>query len=332
MGRKGAEMRGQIIGLLRNKNDFMSGEEISRALGITRAGVWKKMKNLRQTGYSIEAVPSKGYKLLSGPDIPTKEEISAVFKGDIIGREIIFFKVTSSTNDRAMEIGQQGKGADGTVVIADAQERGRGRLGREWKSPPGVNLYFTVLLKPPLYPKEASVFTLMAAVAVVSAVREYLGLNAVIKWPNDILINSKKVSGILTEMKSDMDRINFVAVGIGVNVNMSLSSLPGDIRHIATSLKKEKGVSVNRVELLGKILSGFEYWYKAVLAGKKKALLKEWLRFDSTVGSKISVKIQDRVISGVAEAINDRGELVVRLSSGEIETVSAGEVTILKNK
>lgn len=331
MGRKSIKMRVQIIGLLRDKKNFMSGEEISRALGITRAGVWKKMKKLRQTGYSIEAVPSKGYKLLSGPDIPTKEEINAVFKGDIIGREIIFFKVTSSTNDRAMEIGQQGKGADGTVIIADEQEHGRGRLGREWKSPPGVNLYFTVLLKPPFYPKEASIFTFMAAVAVVSAVREYLGLNAVIKWPNDILINGKKVSGILTEMKSDMDRINFVAVGIGVNVNMPLSSLPGENRLIATSLKKEKGGAVNRVELLGKILSGFEYWYKAVLAGRKEALFNEWLRFDSTVGSNIRVKAQDGFISGIAEAINDSGELVVRLAGGNVETLSAGEVTILKN-
>ena len=322
-------MSGRIIEFLRNKGNFISGEEISKSLGITRAGIWKKVEALRQKGYLIEAVPSKGYKLLNSPDIPTKEEIQAVFKGDIIGREVMFYEKTTSTNDKVMEIGADG--LDGTVVISDAQKQGRGRLGRDWISPPGANLYFTVLLKPLFSPKEASIFTLMAAVAVVSAIREYAGLNAVIKWPNDILIRNKKVGGILTEMKSDMDRINFIAIGIGVNVNMSLSMLPTGMKSIATSLKKEKGKSVNRVELLGEILRNLEYWYKKVLAGKKKVLLGKWLYFDSTVGNKIKIKTQGGIISGIAEGISDEGGLNIRLSSGRIETVSAGEVTILKD-
>lgn len=322
-------MREQIIKFLRDNGDFVSGEEISKALGITRAAIWEKVKTLRQMGYLVEAVPSKGYKLLYRPDIPIKEEISAIFKGDIIGREIIFYDVTTSTNDRVMEIGQGG--TDGTVVIADAQEHGRGRFGRDWVSPPRVNLYFTVLLKPLLSPKEATIITLMTAVAVVLAIRENVGLNAVIKWPNDILIRDKKVGGILTEMKSDTDRINFVAVGIGVNVNMSLSMLPRSIRPFATSLKKEKGEPINRVELLGMILTKLEYWYKTLLAVKRKALLNEWLHLDATIGNKVRIKTRDRVISGIAEGISHDGDLIVRLFSGAIEKVCAGEITILKN-
>lgn len=341
-------MSKQIIEFLRNKDNFISGEQISKSLGITRAGIWKKVKVLRQKGYLIEAVPSKGYKLLSSPDIPTKEEIRAVFKGDIIGREIIFYDVTTSTNEKAMEIGQlrnsvtnqmyrhesqlrKGRLLDGTIIIADAQEQGRGRFGRNWVSPPRVNLYFTVLLEPLFLPKESSVITLMAAVAVVSAIREHVTLNAAIKWPNDILIGNKKVGGILTEMKSDIDRIHFVAVGIGVNVNMSLSMLPKNVRALATSLKEEKGETINRVELLGVILAKLEYWYKTLLKGRRKALLNEWLRLNSTIGNKVRVKTQDRIISGIAEGISDDGELIVRPFSGAVEKVYAGEVTILKN-
>lgn len=338
-------MREQIIEFLRNKDGFISGEEISNSLGITRSGIWKKVKTLRQRGYLIEAVPSKGYKLLSSPDIPTKEEIRAVFKGDIIGREIIFYEVTTSTNEKAMEIGQLRQSVtsrlyrdepqqwkerlDGTVIIADAQEQGRGRFGRDWVSPPRVNLYFTVLLEPLFPPKEASILTLMAAVAVVSAIREHVSLNAVIKWPNDILIGNKKVGGILTEMKSDIDRINFVAVGIGVNVNMPLSMLPKNVRPLATSLEEEKGKPVNRVKLLGVILAKLEYWYKTLLRGKRKALLNKWLHLNSTIGNKVRVKTQDRIISGTAEGISDNGELIVRLFSGAVEKLYAGEVTIL---
>ena len=320
-------MSGQIIKLLRGKSGFVSGEEISKSLGITRAGIWKKIVALRQRGYLIEAVPSKGYKLLNSPDIPTKEEIQAVLRGDIIGREVIFYEVTGSTNDRVMEIGAGG--LEGTVVIADAQEHGRGRFGREWISPPRVNLYFTVLLKPLFSPKEAAIITLMAVVATVSAIREYTGLNSVIKWPNDILIGNKKVGGILTEMKSDMDRIEFIAVGVGINVNMPLSMLPRSLRPFTTSLRLEKGVPVNRVELLGAILASLEHWYKGILRGRKKALISKWKHFDSTIGKKVSVKTQDRVISGTAEGISDEGELIVRLFSGAVEKVCAGEVTIL---
>ncbi len=277
------------------------------------------------------------------PDILTKETVRAVFKGDIIGREMIFYEVTSSTNDRAMEIARQRnsgvdpgstsqrKGIDGIVIIADAQECGRGRFGRDWISPAGMNLYFTVLLEPAFSPKEASIVTLMASVAVVSAIREHVNQNVVIKWPNDILIGAKKIGGILTEMKTSGGSISFIALGVGINVNMPLNMLPDDIRSFAASLKAETGENINRVQLLGGVLTKLEYWYKILLEGRREALLNEWMILNSTIGNKVSVKTRGTVISGKAEGISNNGELLLRLSSGTLEKLCSGEVTILKD-
>lgn len=258
------------------------------------------------------------------------EEVKAIFKGDIIGKEIIFFQSTTSTNDKAIEIAEKVEDLEGVVIIADAQERGRGRFGRTWVSPPGVNLYFTILLKPPFHPKEATLLTLMSAIATASAIREHTGLNASIKWPNDILIGDKKVGGILLEMKSHMDRVIFVAIGIGVNVNMPLDMLPEDIRIFTTSLKEEKGESIDRVKLLGCMLSKLEYWYKILLKDNKKILINEWLRLDSTTGRNVEVQTAKGIISGIAGGIDNEGALIIRLSSGVTERVCAGEVTVLK--
>jgi BirA family biotin operon repressor/biotin-[acetyl-CoA-carboxylase] ligase len=336
----------RVVAVLKKGYGFISGEEISRSLGITRAGIWKIIKGLKQKGYLIEAVPSRGYRLLASPDIPTKEEIHAIYKGDTIGREILFYEKVTSTNRLAMEMALlKGSAADrryqnaprkqkstceGTVIVADAQSQGKGRFGRTWLSPPGVNLYFTVLLKPPISANEMPVITLMAAVAVVSAMREFAGLNAVIKWPNDIMVGNRKIGGILTEMKSDADMVHFTAVGIGVNVNMPSNMMPGNLRAHTTSLKEEKGESVNRVELLGVILSKLEYWYKKLFKNGKKALLREWELMNSTTGNKVRVRIHKRILSGMAEGIGEDGELIIRLPSGKTERVYAGEVTILK--
>ena len=259
------------------------------------------------------------------------EKSGSIFQGGIIGREIIFFESVPSTNDKALEIGRQKEDPEGIVVIADSQTHGKGRLGRRWISPPGVNLYFTVLLKPPFSPKESFILVLAAAVAAATAIREYTGLDARIKWPNDILINNRKSCGILTEMKSGKDRINLMAVGIGINVNMLPDAFTDDIKPFTTSLKIESGSSFDRDKLLGKILAELGNAYKNLLTGNKRALINEWLRLNCTIGNEISVQSRTGIISGIAAGINDNGELLVRPSSGEIKRVSAGDVTILKN-
>lgn len=269
-------------------------------------------------------------------DTLSAEKLKNVYTGGIIGREIIFFESVASTNDAAMEIGAQREEPEGIVVIADSQKSGKGRLGRSWLSPPGGNLYFTLLLRPSFPPREAPLLTLMAAVAVVSAIREHTGLSAVIKWPNDILVGDKKTGGILMEMKSDANRINLIALGIGVNVNLFPEMLPEGVRELTTTLKLETGRNIDRVKLFGVMLSSLEHWYKILLNGDKRALINEWLSLDSTIGRKVKVERsglseEDKIISGIAEGINDDGQLLIRLSSGKIERVSAGDVTILKN-
>jgi BirA family biotin operon repressor/biotin-[acetyl-CoA-carboxylase] ligase len=260
-----------------------------------------------------------------------KEKIDTIFKGDIIGKEIIFLETVTSTNDVAMELAAQRKNPEGIVVIADTQTKGRGRFGREWVSPPDANIYFTVILRPSLPPNEVALITLMGAVAVVSAIREYTGLKAGIKWPNDILVTGKKTGGILSEMRSARGSISFLAVGIGINVNMSLNDFPEDISALSTSLKIESGEIFDRVELLGKIFAELERSYSILLKGNKKALINDWIRLNSTLGNNVLVKNHDRIISGIAENINDSGELIIRLPTGKTETVKAGDVTILKD-
>ena len=265
------------------------------------------------------------------------EGLKAVFRGEVIGRDIIFLESTTSTNDTAMEVGRQRDDPEGIVVVADAQGSGRGRLGRNWVSPPGVNLYFTVLLRPSLPVKETSLIVLMAAVAVVSAIRKSTGLKAEIKWPNDIFIMGKKTGGVLLEMKSYSGNMSLIALGIGVNVNMSLDMLPEELRDSATSLKIEKKRNIDRIEQLGSILTELERYYKILLNGDKTVLFNDWLRLDSTIGRRVIVEGvpasqgTSGSISGIAEGIDDNGRLMVRLSSGVLHRFSAGDVTIVKN-
>jgi len=268
-------------------------------------------------------------------DTLSAEKLSSAFKGGTIGKEIIFFESVESTNNTAMDIGVQREDPEGVVVIADAQKSGRGRLGRSWLSPPGGNLYFTLLLRPSFPPREAPLLTLIAAVAIVFAIREHTGLSAVIKWPNDILVGDKKAGGILMEMRSDANRINLLALGIGVNVNLFPEMLPEGVRELTTTLKQETGRSINRVKLFEVMLRHLERWYKILLNGDKKVLFNEWLSLDSTIGREVKVERsglseEGKIISGIAEGINGDGQLLIRLSSGKIEKVSAGDVTILK--
>lgn len=269
-------------------------------------------------------------------DILSAETLRNAFKGGTLGREIIFFESVDSTNDAAMKIGAQREDPEGIVVIADSQKSGKGRLGRSWVSPPGGNLYFTLLLRPSFSPREAPLLTLMAGVAVVSAIREHTGLSAMIKWPNDILVKEKKAGGILMEMRSDANRINLLALGIGVNVNLFPEMLPEGGKDLTTTLKQETGRSIDRVKLFEEMLGRLEHWYKILLNGDKKALFNEWLSLDSTIGREVKVERaglsgDDRIISGIAEGISDDGQLLIKLSSGKIEKVSAGDVTILKS-
>ncbi|KAF0144705.1 MAG: BirA family transcriptional regulator biotin operon repressor / biotin-acetyl-CoA-carboxylase ligase [Nitrospirae bacterium] len=321
-------MLNEIINMFKKKGDFVSGEEMSKKLGITRAAIWKKIKILRGAGYKIQATPAKGYKLIKSPEFSV-EELRTLIRGDI-GREIIFFESIGSTNTAALELAEKGA-PHGTVVIADRQAKGKGRLGRTWVSPPRSNIYMSVILRPEIETEDATLLTIMAAVSCAKGVMKSTGLKAEIKWPNDLMISSKKLGGILTEMKSDPDGIVFAVIGIGINVNSKTKKdFPPDIRGIATSIREELGKIQSRTFIIAEILKETEHWYRVLLTGGRKPLFDEWKRLSSTLGRKVRVTAGDNVFTGVAEDIDRGGMLILRLPSGMLKKISSGDVTMLR--
>lgn len=328
-------MLADIIRMFKEKDDYVSGEEMSRELGITRAGIWKRIEELRNKGYKIQASTAKGYKLVKSPEF-SLEELEMLVQGDI-GREIIFFKTIGSTNTAALELAEKGA-PHGTVVIADRQAKGKGRLGRTWVSPPGSNIYMSVILRPEIEPKDATLLTIMTAVSCAKGVMKSTrnesiptGLKAEIKWPNDLMISNKKLGGILTEMKSDPDGIVFAVIGIGINVNSKTTKdFPPDIQGIATSIREELGKIQSRTFIIAEILKEMEHWYKVLLAEGRKPLFDEWKRLSSTLGRKVKVTLGDNVFTGVAEDIDKGGMLILRLPSGMLKKISSGDLTMMR--
>lgn len=314
---------------MKSKTGHVSGGELARKLNVSRTAIWKHIKTLEQSGYGIEAIPSKGYRLTSVPDVILLADALQGLKSGIIGRRVHLLSETASTNTLAAAMAREGA-AEGTVVIAERQTGGKGRLGRTWISPPG-NLYLSVILQPVIPPSKAPLLTLMGAVAVVSALREPFGLRAGIKWPNDIFLTGKKAGGILTEMNAEPERIHHVILGIGLDVNMDLLSLPADVRRHATTLFAETGRKIDRSVLLRRILEEFDNWYRRFLESED-AVLAKWREYDVTLGSRISVVVgPGSVMTGTAEGLDAEGRLVLRLGDGARRAFAAGDVTILKH-
>lgn len=320
----------KILNLLRSsKTAFLSGEELARRCGISRTMVWKHVKSLEREGFGIEAVPSQGYRIMSVPDALRQDDIAHGLKAKVIGRDVLLVQEAVSTNTIAMEMAANGA-REGTVVVAETQTGGKGRLGRKWISPRG-NLYLSVVLRPVIPMHQAPLLTLMGAVAVASALRGQCGVDAGIKWPNDILIAGKKVSGLLTEMSAEQDRIRHIVVGIGVNVNMPLEELPADLRGMTTTLAAEAGQAVDRTALLRRLLTEMDRWYQAFLK-QDGAVLAEWKLLNVTTGNRVSIGGAGDPVQGLAQGIDEEGRLVIRLDTGTTRTVAAGDVTIVKRK
>ena len=318
----------KILNLLRqSRSGFLSGEELASKLGISRTMVWKHIKALEGEGFTIEAVPSRGYRIISAPDLLRQDDIKRGLKTRSVGKEIHLHTEVVSTNTLAMEMASKGA-PEGTVLIAEAQTGGKGRLGRKWISPKG-NLYFSVVLRPDLPTHKAPLLTLMAAVAVAVAIRKTCSVQAVIKWPNDILVSGKKVSGLLTEMSSEPDRIRHIALGIGVDVNMPLDELPPEVREGATTLAAEAGRTIDRTMLLQQILRELDSRYR-ILLQDEVAVFREWEELNVTTGRRVSVSGPREAFEGLAQGIDREGRLIVKLDDGSLRQVAAGDVTILK--
>lgn len=245
----------KILGFLRNNSGYVSGEELSERLDVSRTAVWKNINALRSSGYEIESVTNRGYRLISRPDLLTKEEITAGLSTAFLAKEIYYQESVDSTNEEAKRQAMHGA-PNGSLFIAEEQTGGKGRLGRIWRSPRGSGLWFSILLRPSSLPEQIASLTLLAGLAVCTAIRSKTGCTAMIKWPNDVVIGSKKVCGILTEMAAEIDRVDYVIMGIGINVNNE--SFPEELQIKGTSLYLETGASVARAELLCEILKELE--------------------------------------------------------------------------
>ncbi len=314
-------MQEQIINFLKRSKGYLSGEEISRSVNISRAGIWKYMQELRKEGYEIEAVPHLGYQLVSVPDKLLAHEIQFDLKTKIFGCRVVYHETLTSTMDEAFKLGMEGA-PEGTVVCAETQTKGRGRLGRNWASPKHKGVYLSIILRPKLSPAELAKLTLLSAVAVAEAVEKISGVAARIKWPNDLLIKNKKLAGILTELRAEVDQMKFVIVGIGLNVNNTATQLVEG----ATSLRQEAGRAFSRVEVVQEILRAFERWYAHLDKKGFDDVIGAWKERSHTLGKRVKITDPAGVVEGVALDLDHDGGLLIRQDSGVVVKKMAGDV------
>lgn len=324
-------MRDRILSCLReSQGKPVSGEAISKRFGVTRAAIWKHMQALKEEGYEIETVPRKGYRLIGTPDRLLPSEVLSGLKTRWLGKNVLYEDSVSSTNDMAKRAAAEGC-AHGTIALAEEQGQGRGRLTRGWFSPYAKGVWFSCVFRPTFLPQEAAKCTLMAAVALARAFERYPGIQVGIKWPNDILSpDGKKLVGILAEMNAEMDGINFMVIGMGVNVNSLLEEFPEELQSLATSLRiLSGGGELDRKKLLHVMLEELENAFDDVSKNGFDGLLDEWRKRSVTLGRRVNVISSEKTYSGSALDIDRQGALLVkRDSDGVVEQVWAGDVSI----
>ncbi|NHM28723.1 biotin--[acetyl-CoA-carboxylase] ligase [Desulfofundulus sp. TPOSR] len=313
--------------LVKGYPDFVSGEAICQSLGVSRTAVWKHIQALRGAGYDIEAVPHAGYRLVNIPDRLYPAEITRGLQTAFLGRNVYHYDQVESTNRTARELAARGV-PDGTLVVAEEQTGGRGRMGRGWFSPHSRGIWCSVILHPAVNPMDAPPLTMLAAVAVARALRRAAGVEAGIKWPNDLLVGEKKICGILTELSAEMERINYLIIGMGINVNIDRHEFPPELREIATSVQIETGRRVSRVHLLQNLLAELEYWYRIWEKEGFAPVLACWKELNVTLHRPVRVFTQRETWEGWAEDVDADGSLVLRLPGGEYKRVVSGEVSL----
>jgi len=318
-------MQERIIQFLKESNGYISGEEISQRLNMSRAAIWKHMQELRAQGYEIAAVPHLGYQLVTCPDKLLSYEIQSGLNNKILGKKIIILDTVASTMDEAFRLGMENC-PEGTVICAEAQSKGRGRMGRVWNSPKGKGLYFSFVLRPNLPLNCLAQLTLMSAVAVAEAIESISDLKPLIKWPNDILLEDHKLAGILTEVRAESDQVKFVVVGIGLNVNATLNQLVTG----ASSLKVAAGQSFDRAQVFQAILRFLEKGYVKVLRHEFAGIMEEWKKRSATLNRRVRITDPAGTFEGQAVDLDEDGALLIRKDNGLIIKRSAGDVFIMR--
>ena len=319
-------MKSEILALLRESGEYVSGQELCRQFGVSRTAVWKAIGQLKNEGYCIEAVKNKGYRLVSEKQVFGKYELESRMNTSWAGRPVFYFEELPSTNQQAKLDAENGA-QEGTLIVADMQTAGRGRRGRSWNSPGGTNAYFTLVLKPDYDGELASMVTLVMGIAVAECLRKTWGVQACIKWPNDIVINGRKVCGILAEMSIEREFIHYVVVGVGINVGEQ--EFPEEIAQTATSLWQECGMPVSRAELIVNVMKAFESSYE-VFRNERGfgGLLERYNELLVNRGREVRVLDPKGEFQGISRGVNEKGELLVERQDGTVAAVYAGEVSV----
>ena len=317
-----------VLDFLKQSNgNWISGEFIARNLNISRAAISKNIKKLKDLGYKIESVPKKGYRLITVSDKLLSSEILPLIKNNSLDWKIIHKDVTQSTNLDAIKLAKQ-NAENGTILITEHQTGGKGRKERQWISVNHKGIYLSLLLRPHFSPEYLPRLTILTQVAIFKTLINFIPANVVIKWPNDILINTKKISGILMEISSTMDKINYAIIGIGLNVNLDLKDLPLDFKYLATSLKIISGKHFSRKEILSFFLDTFSDLYQIIDKPEFSQILTIWKKNSNIIGKKVEIELYHKFITGFASDISNEGALIVSTDTREYRIIS-GDVRIL---
>ncbi|KUP08037.1 biotin--acetyl-CoA-carboxylase ligase [Bacillus coahuilensis m2-6] len=308
-----------------SNGEFVSGQRIAEIMGCSRTAVWKHIEELRQEGYVVEAVRKKGYRIMSSPDTVSAIEIQNGLKTKKLGQHIIHYDTIDSTQKIAHQLVQEGA-PEGTMVISEEQTIGRGRLTRNWYSPKYTGIWMSIILRPNLPPVKAPQFTLITAVAVAKAITEVTGLEAEIKWPNDILIQGRKVTGILTELVAESDRINAIIIGIGMNVNQTVEDFPEELKTVATSLLIEGNEPSKRSELVKEILIGLEKYYALYMTEGFYPIKLLWESYAISIGKQVIARTFNETIEGTALGITDDGVLRLQDKNNRIHKIYSADI------
>ncbi len=318
--------RDQILSLFRRAaGEYVSGQEISRSLNISRAAVWKQVELLREQGFEIEAQRSRGYRLLTGPEVLLAVEIEDGLNSERIARPLICLAEIDSTNIKARQLADDGA-ADGTVIVADQQSVGRGRLGRRWESPPAVNLYCSILLRPKIPVQQAPQLTFLTAVAVAETLKENYQLPAHVKWPNDVLVNGAKVAGLLNEMNAETELVHYVVLGVGVNLNMTAEQFPEQLNYPATSVLMETGNKVDRVQFIRSFLERLDGYYAEFITEGFSPIRRRWEALCDLMNAEVQIDQGAGLLQGTIVGLDQDGALRLQLDDGQIERILAGDV------
>lgn len=322
-------IKDKILHDLLQAQEPLSGQLLAERYDMSRTAIWKHVQKLLEEGHEITTVHKKGYVLIGSPDVLNEAALKSYLKTESLGHKLVHLEETESTQLVAHQLVHET--AHGTVIVAESQTAGRGRMMREWDSAKGKGIWMTVILKPDIQPYQAPQFTLVAAVAAVNAINKlYPTVDAKIKWPNDLLINGKKCTGILTEMVAETDRVHGLLIGIGINVNQQLSDFPQEIQSIATSLSIEVGEPINRAQLLAELLYYLEHYSNHYVQYGFKRLKELWEEASTTIGKQIRATTLREVIEGQAIGITENGVLQIALPNGEIKEVYSADIELLK--